>query len=68
VLDALPTFVPGAMVTEVPLRTSITPAMLLGRGVDLWINILALVLLALALTKAQRDKRRSLKNSGEGTP
>jgi apolipoprotein N-acyltransferase len=48
VLDQLPTFEPGVMVTKVPLRSSITPAMAIGSGLDLAINLVALLLLGFA--------------------
>lgn len=47
VLDQLPTFEPGVMVTTVPLRSSLTPAMLIGPAFDLLMNIAALGLIAL---------------------
>jgi apolipoprotein N-acyltransferase len=50
-LDQLPTFEPGAMVTKVPLRSDITPAMAIGSGLDLLINAVAAVLIALSVGK-----------------
>ena len=47
VLDQLPTFEPGVMVTTVPLRSSLTPAMIVGPGFDLFINLAALGLIGL---------------------
>jgi apolipoprotein N-acyltransferase len=44
-LDSLPTFEPGAMVTRVPLRTSLTPAIVIGPTFDLAINFLAIALI-----------------------
>lgn len=60
VLDQLPTFEPGVMVTKVPLRTSITPAMALGSGLDLAINLVALMLIGFT------GGRYGLKNLGSG--
>lgn len=51
VLDQLPTFEPGVMVTKVPLRTSITPAMAIGSNLDLAINLAAVILIALAVDR-----------------
>ena len=45
IVDQLPIFEPGVMVETLPLRTSITPAMAIGPGFDLTINVLALCLL-----------------------
>ena len=49
VLAQLPTFEPGVMVTRVPLRTAITPAMTYGAGFDLTINAAAALLIALSI-------------------
>jgi apolipoprotein N-acyltransferase len=49
VLDHLPTFEPGVMVTKVPLRTSITPAMAIGSSLDLGLNLAATILIALSI-------------------
>jgi apolipoprotein N-acyltransferase len=49
VLAQLPTFEPGVMVTRVPLRTAITPAMTFGAGFDLTINAAAALLIALSI-------------------
>ncbi|MBD7957917.1 apolipoprotein N-acyltransferase [Microbacterium sp. Sa4CUA7] len=49
VIDGLPAGVAGAMVTDVPLRTGLTPAVIVGAAVKLvlgWGSILALALLA----------------------
>ncbi|MEO0067346.1 MAG: hypothetical protein RJB63_471 [Actinomycetota bacterium] len=51
VLDQLPTFEPGVMVTKVPLRTSITPAMTIGSSLDLAINLAAGILIALSIAR-----------------
>ena len=40
-IDEINTFEPGAMIQEVPLRTSITPAMRFGAVFDLIFNLLA---------------------------
>lgn len=48
-LDQLPTFEPGVMVTNVPLRTSITPAMTIGPSLDLLFNLAATILIALSI-------------------
>lgn len=54
VLDQLPTFEPGVMVAEVPLRSSVTPAMAIGGGIDLAFNAGALLLLVLSTGRAGR--------------
>jgi len=41
-LAQLPTFEPGVMVTRVPLRTALTPAVVVGPAFDLAVNFLAL--------------------------
>jgi apolipoprotein N-acyltransferase len=45
ILDELPIFEPGVMVQTLPLRTSITPAMMFGGLFDLAVNFVALSLL-----------------------
>lgn len=61
IVDELPIFEPGVMVHTLPLRTSITPAMELGPGFDLGVNIAALGLFAGAIGFGirARSKRRS---------
>ena len=56
-LAQLPTFEPGVMVTRVPLRTGLTPAMAIGAGLDLFINLAALGLIAFAVGKPRRAKK-----------
>jgi hypothetical protein len=54
------------MVTEVPLRTSITPAMAIGGGLDLAINFSALALIFLSTGRAGRwllGKKKAPSNS-----
>jgi apolipoprotein N-acyltransferase len=58
-LDQLPTFEPGVMVTKVPLRTGLTPAMAIGADLDLFINIAAFALTALALPRLRRAKKKA---------
>jgi apolipoprotein N-acyltransferase len=45
VVAELPIFEPGVMVEKLPLRTSITPAMIIGPSFDLFVNFSALALL-----------------------
>jgi apolipoprotein N-acyltransferase len=61
VVDELPIFEPGVMVQTLPLRTSITPAMLIGPTFDLVVNVVALLLLAAALGYrfANRSRKRT---------
>jgi apolipoprotein N-acyltransferase len=61
VFDELPIFEPGVMVQTLPLRTSITPAMLIGPTFDLVVNAVALLLLAAALGYrfANRSRKRT---------
>lgn len=66
VLDQLPTFEPGVMVARVPLRTSITPAMAFGGGLDLALNAGALLLIILSTGRAGRwmlGKKKAPSNS-----
>jgi apolipoprotein N-acyltransferase len=64
VLDQLPTFEPGVMVARVPLRSSITPAMAIGGGIDLAINAGALLLIILSTGRAGRwGKKKAPSNS-----
>lgn len=48
VIDQVATFEPAAMLETLPLRTSITPAMVIGPTIDLVMNIFAALLIALA--------------------
>ena len=57
-LAQLPTFEPGVMVTRVPLRTGLTPAMAIGAGLDLFINLAALGLIAFAVGKPRWAKKK----------
>lgn len=56
-LDQLETFTAGAMVTEVPLRTSLTPGVAIGGAVDLAINLLATLLTVLAIAHRYRTRK-----------
>ena len=56
VVDELPIFEPGVMVNTLPLRTSITPAMAIGPGFDLAINVFALGLLSGAIGSWARGR------------
>lgn len=62
IVDQLPIFEPGVMVETLPLRTSITPAMAIGPGFDLTINVLALSLLtgSFGFWARRRAKKSSL--------
>lgn len=54
VIDQLPTFEPGVMLETLPLRTAITPAMLIGPIFDLLANLLAAALLAMAFARTRK--------------
>ena len=58
IVDQLPIFEPGVMVQTLPLRTSITPAMAIGPGFDLAINVLALSLLTGAIGSWARGRAK----------
>jgi apolipoprotein N-acyltransferase len=62
IVDQLPIFEPGVMVETLPLRTSITPAMAIGPGFDLTVNVLALSLLtgAIGFWARRRAKKSNL--------
>ncbi len=56
-IDALPEGEPGAMVTDVPLRTGMTPAMVIGEGLQTllgWGSIVALVIVGLLSRRRTR--------------
>jgi apolipoprotein N-acyltransferase len=59
IVDELPIFEPGVMVATLPLRTSITPAMLIGPAFDLVVNLAALALLLLAMAAKMASRSRS---------
>lgn len=58
VVEQLPTFEAGAMIQEVPLRNSKTPAMLIGSWVDLGFNLAALLLVTLSIRNIMRARER----------
>jgi apolipoprotein N-acyltransferase len=60
-IDALPAGTSGAMLTDVPLRTGLTPAVVIGGAVQLivgWGSVVAL--LALALVTRRRSRRHAM--------
>jgi apolipoprotein N-acyltransferase len=59
IVDQLPIFEPGVMVHKLPLRTSTTPAMAVGPGFDLSINLAALGLFASGLIFRIRARSRN---------
>ena len=52
VLDQVPSFEPAAMLDKLPLRKSITPAMVIGPVFDLFINLAAALLLAICFYRS----------------
>lgn len=56
IINELPIFEPGIMVEKVPLRTSLTPAMVIAPYFDLTVNLIALGLLVIAI--GRQLKRR----------
>jgi apolipoprotein N-acyltransferase len=57
-LDSLPVFEPGAMITQVPLRTSKTPAMIIGSSVDLFFNLAAALITMIVLMTWLRGRKQ----------
>ncbi|WP_253259325.1 apolipoprotein N-acyltransferase [Subtercola boreus] len=58
-IDAISPYVPGAMVDDVPLSTTITPASLFGTGVELFVSGLGLAGLVMALVAAGLRRRNA---------
>jgi apolipoprotein N-acyltransferase len=58
IVDQLPIFEPGILVHTLPLRSSITPAMAIGPGFDLAINVFALILLTGAIGSWARGRSK----------
>jgi apolipoprotein N-acyltransferase len=56
-IDRLPTFEPGAMVADVPLSTTITPALFLGRSIEWAAGALSATALGLGLALGRRGRR-----------
>ncbi len=68
-LDALPAGVAGAMLTEVPLRTGLTPAVIIGPWVQIllgWGSVVVFALLAASVVVDRRRKRK-MTPAPEGT-
>ena len=66
-IDALPEGEPGAMVTDVPLRTGMTPAMVAGGAVQSllgWGSIAALALVGLLVRRGSRGERAAHRTRG----
>lgn len=66
VIDELPKFAPGSMVTDVPLSDMTTPATVLGSSVDWAVGIFALVSLLLSAWVGRRPSGHT--HSGEEHP
>ncbi|WP_430646495.1 apolipoprotein N-acyltransferase [Agromyces sp. GXS1127] len=64
-IDALPAYEAGAMVTDVELRTGLTPSVVLGAILPITVVVLSLAGLAWAGASAQRNARRRM-GSGAG--
>ncbi len=58
IIDQLPTFEAGALVTDVPLSSTTTLATIAGQGIELTVSAIGLVGLALSLTFARRRRVR----------
>ncbi|MEA9983782.1 MULTISPECIES: apolipoprotein N-acyltransferase [Subtercola] len=58
-IDSLTPYEPGAMVDNVPLSTTVTPASLFGKGVELLVSGLGVAGLVFALVAAARRRRRA---------
>lgn len=58
IVQQLPTFEAGVLVQDVPLRSSKTPAMLIGSWVELFLNLAALALIVLAVRYRFRSRER----------
>lgn len=59
IVDELPIYEPGVMVQTLPLRSSLTPAMMIGGAFDLTVNLLALGLVVSAIGFGLRRRSRS---------
>lgn len=62
-LQQVESFVPAALLADVPLRTSITPAMIFGPWIDLMLNVLAFALIAAAA--GVRLSKNQIRRGGE---
>lgn len=60
-LNQLPTFAAGAMLNDVPLSSTVTPAMAWGRAIELGIIAVGLTGLAIVLIKKPRRRSRAKK-------
>ena len=58
-IDELKTFVPAAMVDRVPLSSTITPAALLGQGIELFVSLLGLGGLLVVVIMGKRAQRNT---------
>jgi apolipoprotein N-acyltransferase len=56
IIQQIPSFEPGVMLKELPLRDSITPAMFWGPILDLLANVIAALLVALAFSRRLKRK------------
>lgn len=67
-LAAIPAYEPGSMVADVPLSRVLTPASLLGLGIELSLAGLGLAGLVLAVTTVRSVPRNTHRESGATTP
>lgn len=58
VISELPIYTPGVILETLPLRSSLTPAMIIGTPFDLLINLLALALIALTVRERLRARSK----------
>ena len=57
--DRLPWYTPGVMIDDVPLGTTMTPAVVGGRQIEWLVSFGALIVLVLAGVEVRRSRRRS---------
>ena len=65
-LDSLPTWEPGAMVADVPLSDTVTPAMAAGRGIEWLVSGLGLAGFAVLRRAARRQSGAVHETAGNG--